>query len=101
MDDDADLDRDQSGVTLPRRLRAKLKEVAARNGDPISAQARKPTKLKPAKTATNPQGAGRPKGSGQRKSKPRQTDNLEDKIVAFADQGMTSCICRPMAAAGS
>jgi hypothetical protein len=47
-----------------------------------------PTKSKPTKTATNPKGAGRPKG--KRQTKPRQTETAKDKIVALADQGISS-----------
>jgi plasmid stability protein len=42
--DDNDLDGDENGrisVTLPRRLRAKLREVAAADDRPVSAVARK------------------------------------------------------------
>jgi IS30 family transposase len=46
--------------------------------------------LKPAKTATNPKGAGRHKGSVDRKPRPKQTDHKVDQIVALAEQGLTS-----------
>jgi hypothetical protein len=42
--DDGDLDRDENGrisVTLPRRLRAKLQEICAREEAPVSAVARR------------------------------------------------------------
>lgn len=47
-------------------------------------------KSKPTKTASNPKGAGRPKNSGKRKTKPRQTDSKEDVIVALHNKGMSS-----------
>jgi len=45
---------------------------------------------KPAKTATNPKGAGRPKGSGK-KSEPKAPKRhyKETEIIALADQGKT------------
>jgi hypothetical protein len=47
-------------------------------------------KSKPAKTATNPKGAGRPKGT--RKSRPRKTTPAEDKLIAaeILDNGKAS-----------
>jgi hypothetical protein len=48
-------------------------------------------KSKSAKTETNPKGAGRPKGSGKpRKSKAKQADGQEAKIIALAQAGHTS-----------
>lgn len=51
--------------------------------------------LKPAKTDTNPKGAGRPKGSGRNakpgpRPRPNQTDPVKDKIVAMSERGLPS-----------